>query len=185
MKIAISAGHYISERNGVMRYDPGVVNGDLTEEYIVGVIYRCILTCLKDFKGMEIIEIPRTHLVDRVRIVNLFRPDLAIEVHMNGFHDTGVSGTETLYHGNSEKGKIYAKIMNDHIVNRLQSRDRGIKPRNNLLFLRATTCPAIITEAEFLSNTVVADRLRNDCTYQFNLTRGHVEGIKEIIKQRR
>ena len=183
MRIALSMGHYISRGRGGLRYDPGAVNGDVTEESIVGQVANFLMKDEFLLRDYDLVPIPRTHIVDRVKIVNVFHEikpfDLAVEIHMNSFSNSSVSGTEVLYYHSDIKSQRYAKIMSASISKRIGSRNRGAKPRVNLAFLRGAPCPAIMTESEFISNPQVLQRLKRG-DFVRDIFRGHAEGFREI-----
>ena len=86
---------------------------------------------------------------------NLFRPDLAIDLHTNSGGGHGFEVFHSIV--SSSIGAILAKNINDEIVCR-GYKSRGIKTKINLSgsdyfgFIRETNCPAIITEMAFIDN---------------------------------
>ena len=131
------------------------------------------------------VVIPRTHLQDRITIINMFHTmeplDLAMEIHMNAFISQTVSGTEVLYWNGSQLGEKYAKIMSEQISRRILSRNRGPKARSDLAFLRSTIPPAIMTEAEFISNPTVAMELERHHLIN-SIAQGHIQGLNYIAE---
>ena len=92
------------------------------------------------------------HLRDTVRQINTINPDIAIECHFNAHSNDEANGVETLYHNTSSDSHRLAVIAQDELTDHIPMKDRGVKPRANLLFLKYTNCPAIIIEPGFLSN---------------------------------
>ena len=185
IRIALSLGHYIRRRStGALVYDPGAINGHITEEATVSRIGQAILACIDDSR-FQVVVIPRTHLEDRVAIINMFHTmeplDLTMEIHMNAFTIQKVSGTEVLHWDGSQLGEKYAKIMSEQISRRILSRNRGPKARSDLAFLRGTIPPAIMTEAEFITNPTVAMGLERHHLVN-SIAQGHIQGLNYIAE---
>lgn len=186
IRIALSLGHYIRRRStGALVYDPGAVNGHITEEATVSRIGQAILACIDDSR-FQMVVIPRTYLEDRVAIINMFHTmkpiDLAMEIHMNAFISQEVSGTEVLHWDGSQAGRQYAHIMSEQISRRILSRNRGPRARRDLLFLRNTIPPAIMTEAEFITNPTVAMGLERHHLVK-SIAQGHIQGLNHIAEK--
>lgn len=94
---------------------------------------------------------------DRPRIANELKADLYISVHNNGLNDINYDGTMTLYYPNGvENSKITSKrlaeIVHEKMISALGTTDRKIIPRPNLVVLRDTKMPAVLSEVAFLTN---------------------------------
>lgn len=116
--------------------------------------------------------------------VNELKPDLVVSLHCNAF-DTHASGCEMLYYHKSEKGKEIARIFQNHLVQRLDNKDRGIKPKQSEdrggYLLRYTNAPCIICEPFFIDND--EDYLRADeCFSNGDLTQWYCEAIDMSLK---
>jgi N-acetylmuramoyl-L-alanine amidase len=87
--------------------------------------------------------------------INEFEPNFIISLHCNAFN-TQASGTEVLYYHKSIKGKQIAEILQGKLVQHLQLKDRGIKPRSaedrGGTLLRYTSAPCVISEPFFIDN---------------------------------
>jgi len=88
---------------------------------------------------------------DRVDIANKWDADYFVSFHMNSFVDNSVTGTEIVIFEKGYKSEELAKFIKDEILASLKSNDRGIKEASYTI-LRETKMPAVIIEAEFLSN---------------------------------
>lgn len=106
-------------------------------------------------------------LKSRANMANEIGADLFISIHVNGMdgNDTSSRGSETLY-CTTEKykdaklnSKKLAQIVQKHMVNKLGTRDNGIKYRPNLAVLRLTKMPAIIAEVGYISNPSDREKL--------------------------
>lgn len=83
---------------------------------------------------------------------NNWGSDLFISIHCNSFN-TQARGTETLiYNYGFHEPRKLAECIQSQIVNSLNTVDRGIKERPELLVLRATDCPAVLVELAFIDN---------------------------------
>jgi N-acetylmuramoyl-L-alanine amidase len=119
-------------------------------------------------------------LRSKIQEVNSMNPKLALEIHLNGSYSPQARGFETLHVSN--KGKQYAELVHQRLADFLtESIDRGIKKRTNLMFLNATTCPALILEPLFLSNSSEAIRLTDE-KFINGLSEAIYLGIKDVIE---
>jgi len=91
---------------------------------------------------------------DRAKIANDWGADYFISFHMNSFVDPLVTGTEVFIYEKGSKAEELASLIKAEIVANLRSKDRGIKEAS-YIELRETNMPAVIIEAEFLSNEEV------------------------------
>ena len=165
---------------------PGAVNQKLDlVEYQMSVVLSTMVVNMINLKNIckalifdfSYIDSYRECLRAKVQHVNLMNPKLAIEIHLNSFSDPRAKGYETLYC--SEKSKEYAEKIHSQFHGFLGV-DRGIKERNHLYFLNATTCPALILEPLFISNRNEAIKLRDE-NFLKGLSERIVSGIREIF----
>jgi len=175
-KIAISAGHYPES--------PGAkYNGFIEHEEAVKVVN--FLRVMFD-KNYEIL-LTGGKLTKKVREINEFKPELAVEVHFNGHVDNSACGIETL-HANSENGIRLANCVQRRMVERLKRPDRGIKigyyqadeSKGLIYFIKETHCPAIITEGLFLSNMEESLMLKTERTHGLYASAIY-EGINDYL----
>lgn len=87
----------------------------------------------------------------RVDIANKWDADYFVSFHMNSFVDNSVTGTEIVIFEKGHIAEELARFMKDELVANLKSKDRGIKEASYII-LRETKMPAVIIEAEFISN---------------------------------
>jgi N-acetylmuramoyl-L-alanine amidase len=80
--------------------------------------------------GVEVQKVYRRTYNSLPGDINELKPDFIISLHCNAFNESA-TGTEVLYYHRSTKGKLIAKILNDHLVNSLGLKDRGIKPKTS------------------------------------------------------
>jgi len=144
MKLALSAGH-----NGIEQGVPAYGPQRLHEAELTALLCWRILSHLG--ASQEVYIVPQVSLSDKISAINIMKPALAVEVHLNAFHDIEIHGSEVLYMRDSDFGKSVAHTMAVTIADAFR-RDRGVKARGDLAFLRDTRCPAIILELGFISN---------------------------------
>ena len=167
--IAISAGHHIDARGAAFE---GFSEYPETEKWAL-FIWKAI--CEKHSPELVVL-VPVGTLPYKVRYINSavdqIQLQLAVEVHFNSSFSGNQRGSETLYCPESEKGKLVAGIVQDGLA-AVFPPSRGIKEgwykmgRPGVVdyggdvdgdekpdyFLRATHCPAIIIEPEFIQNS--------------------------------
>ena len=184
-KIAVAAGHSIDE--------PGVETKlEVEGESRILSEHRQACLVVHHLKRM----FPRNYDLrwvtgdheQKVSGINLIEPDLALEIHFNGFRNPIVGGAETLHDTGGESLTLAGKVQ-DRLVRHLGLRNRGIKPgwfqgdksKGLVYFLWATDCPAIITEGLFLTNPEEAKLLLKPTTrYAYAL--GIAEGIIDYLE---
>lgn len=109
-------------------------------------------------------------------------PDLVVSLHCNAF-DTKTSGTEVLYYHKSTKGKEVAAVMQRHLLEALELRDRGTKPKKSEdrggYMLRYTDAVCVICEPFFIDHD-------KDCETAFSreneLVSAYANAIEEIAE---
>ena len=113
--------------------------------------------------------------------------DLMVSIHMNAATDNTVAnGTETLYavHSNDNAKKltslIAAEILQSEVVSALDTTNRGVKKRTDLLILNATNVPAVLVEVCFLSNPGDALKISNNAN-QTKVAEAIARGIEDAM----
>lgn len=77
--------------------------------------------------------------------------DIFVSIHCNAFNGVA-KGTEVEAYSFNSEGASLAQIVNDSIVNRLGTVNRGVKERPGLFVLRTTDMPSILIEMAFIDN---------------------------------
>jgi len=178
-KIAVSIGHH-PERPGY--------STDKTSEYQEMCVVAGYLVQALQKHGYMAFLIGSRPLDQKVAQVNNIsgKADCAIELHLNA---AGGVGFETLYMPGSKKGKSLAQSVNGSMGEYLGSRNRGVKagyyqmnPNNEPdYFLRATNCPAIITEAYFLDNNEECERYVGNTLFYLHLADSIAGGVIKFL----
>lgn len=98
------------------------------------------------------------YLKDAVAAANKHKADLAVSIHFNCSSDSSANGVETLvYNSNNDYINKYANAINKEIA-ALGYRNRGIKQRQDLYWLKNTTSKAILIECCFVSSKADSDK---------------------------
>lgn len=110
----------------------------------------------------------------RVEIANNSLCDLFISIHCNAHNSIKSNGTETLIYGLGGEAEKLAKCVNDSVVKKLGTTNRGIKVRTDLGVLKYTSAPAILVETAFITNEHDVNLLRN---HQDDFAQAIFEGV--------
>ena len=152
MKIMLDPGH-----SGPS--EPGACAGNVTEADVVLTIARLAAARLREYG--HTVRLTRDSDIEddglrwRAELANEWGADLFLSLHANSFADPAAHGTEVWYFPGSRSGIRLARRLQQMIVRRLRTADRGVKPAA-FTVLAATDCPAVLVETAFLSNA--ADR---------------------------
>ncbi|MCK8827648.1 N-acetylmuramoyl-L-alanine amidase family protein [Natroniella acetigena] len=146
--IVVDAGH-----GG---YDPGAISPSGLREKDVALDISLTLEELLKNAGAKVIMTRRddyfVDLTERSEIANSLDADLLISVHANSHTDQRQLGTETYIARDADEQEfLLAEYIQQNKIERLDTRDRGVK-KNNLYVLRNTEIPAVLSEVAFLSN---------------------------------
>lgn len=176
MKVCIDPGH-----GG---YDPGAIGNGLKEKDITLDI--CLrLKPLLEFIGMRVIltrdgDYAPGHLEGnlngelqaRVNIAEQNNVDLYVSVHVNS---GGGTGEEILISGTGGRAETVANKVLPCLVQAGGWANRGIKTQN-VMVIRETSMPAILTENGFMDTDADASKLR-DPNFRQALAVAHAKGI--------
>jgi len=156
--IAIDAGHggkdpgaVYKDKNGVVKVEEADWNLDIAcrlNKILTDLGIPTVMTRSKD----EYVE-----LHQRPNLANSMKADLFVSIHNNWIDNPSVAGTMTLYfpYDNSDRGltsKRFAEIVQEEMLRTIDTADRKIVARPNLVVLNSTEMPAILVECGFLSN---------------------------------
>lgn len=142
-KVFLSAGHGGN--------DPGAVAYGMKEKDInLNIMLACNDILVKH--GVATI-LSRTKdendpVSQEVKEANKSGAVIAVSFHTNA---GGGDGSESLYFGNSAKGKKLAELCEKHLK-AIGQNSRGVKKRNDLHFIKGTSMPAVICECAFIDN---------------------------------
>jgi len=103
---------------------------------------------------------------ERAFIANKLKASLFLSIHNNALEDRSFDGTMMLYSINSNESKKFnslnfAKIIQNRLINDLDTKDRKVRERNDLVVLRLTKMPAALAEIAFMTNSNDLAKLKN------------------------
>ena len=103
-----------------------------------------------------------TSLAARVNMANSWPADYFISIHCNSNVNPAINGSEVyVYQQNTQAYWLAQHVLNG-IVERVGTKDNGVRLNPSLYVLRRTSMPAILVELAYLSNTSDAQKLRDD-----------------------
>ena len=103
-----------------------------------------------------------TSLQARVNDANNWGADYFISIHSNASENPAANGTEVYVYSKSSAAYPLAQNIQNEIVERLGTRDLGVKENPSLYVLRKTNMPALLVELGFITNPSDAELLRDD-----------------------
>lgn len=163
--VIIDAGHGGDDEGAI-------INGIREKNINLDIVLRL----LDMFDNERVLLLPtrtddtRIFLEDRYALANRMG-DYFISVHINVDERSSRSnGTQTFY-GTHEKdtpitSHELAQVVQNALVERLESRDRGVEESNEYRLLINTVLPAVITEVLFFSNADEFERLMDPACRQ-------------------
>lgn len=177
--VAISAGHHEGARGA------GANN---FFEYPETMKWATILMTIINDRYPEIRAhlVPAESLTEKVRFINAlhdqYKLSFALEVHFNSSPGGGASGSESLFCPGTKKGVRAANII-QNAIGELMAPNRGTKEgwykmdRPGIVdydgdmdgdehpdyFLKATKCPAVVVEPEFIQHQGAINTNRDEC----------------------
>lgn len=126
--------------------------------------------------GMKVTVVANAPLRNKVPSINslIKQTDgdcLCISVHFNSSIKGKARGYETLHYPDSEKGIELAEVCQEAMGTVMRGKDRGIKvgyyqmneAKGVDYVLKATNCPAVIIEPEFIQAFDEIEELREEC----------------------
>lgn len=153
--ILINAGHGGS--------DCGAVGKSGLQEARVNLnVAKRVQKYLAD-RGIEsVIYQQKKSLNEIIKIENAIDFEFGVSIHCNAATDRNANGVEVLYYPTSRKGKELAQCIQNQLVKKTGLRDRGIKPRSDLGFLRRTKSVCVLVECAFISNEKEEQMLKDN-----------------------
>lgn len=118
---------------------------------------------------------------ERVKLINKNKPELAVSIHQNSFHQADVHGAQVFYFKHSAEGEKYAGIMQEVLRTVDQGNTKQPKADDTYYLLKKTEIPIIIIECGFLSNPEEAEKLTTK-EYQKEMAQAIADGITACLK---
>ncbi len=115
-------------------------------------------------------------LKKRVVLINETKPDLAVSIHQNSYHEESIKGAQVFYYTHSKEGERAANVMQEALKVLDTNNKRLAKENSTYYMLKKTEIPTIIVECGFLSNLEEAEKLKN-ADYQDKVAEAICTGI--------
>lgn len=103
-----------------------------------------------------------TSLAARVNGANSWGADYFISIHCNANVNPAVNGTEVYVYREGSVAAELARQVLDAIVQRMGTKDNGVRVNPSLYVLRRTQMPAILVELAYITNEQDVQKLVND-----------------------
>lgn len=116
----------------------------------------------------------------RVALINETKPDIAVSIHQNSYHEGNVKGAQVFYYTHSKEGERAATVMQEELRSFDSNNKRQAKDNTTYYMLKKTEVPTIIVECGFLSNAEEAEKLTTE-EYQNAVTEAICSGIIKYV----
>ncbi len=186
--VVLDAGHGSSDSgkvgiNGVLEKDINLSVSKKTKKYLEKKGIRVVMTRDKD-ESLAEGENGNRKVQDmkaRVKRINDTKPDLAVSIHQNSYHEESIHGAQVFYYEHSESGEKDARILQEALLAVDPDNTRQVKANTTYYLLKRTEVPILIVECGFLSNQEEAEKLASE-DYQKELAKAIANGIESCLK---
>ena len=103
-----------------------------------------------------------TSLAARVNAANEWDADYFISIHANASTNPTINGTEVYVYRQPSTAANLARDVLTGIVNRMGTKDNGVRVNPALYVLRRTTMPAILVELGYITNAQDVQKMTED-----------------------
>ena len=149
MKVFLNPGHDRQLDSGAVNPISGLREADVVWN-VTTVIPGCIREILEN-AGIEVAVLQSDSLSEITETANNSGCDYFVSIHCNAFN-TIAKGSEVEVYGFNTYGAQLGQSIQDAMVSKLGTVDRGIKERPNLYVLKHTDMPACLVELAFIDN---------------------------------
>ena len=120
----------------------------------------------------------------RLRTVSKYENAIFVSIHQNSFPVEKYNGFQAYYSGNSEASQVLATTIEQSIKNSLQPNNNRVAKASEgkIYLLDNLTCPAVLLECGFLSNTNECEQLCSDA-YQTRMCNVISDGIIAFLNK--
>lgn len=186
--VVLDAGHGSSDSgkvgiNGVLEKDINLSISKKTKKYLEKKGIRVVMTRDKD-ESLAEGENGNRKVQDmkaRVKRINDTKPDLAVSIHQNSYHEESIHGAQVFYYEHSESGEKDARILQEALLAVDPDNTRQVKANTTYYLLKRTEVPILIIECGFLSNQEEAEKLASE-DYQKEIAKAIANGIESCLK---
>ena len=186
--VVLDAGHGSSDSgkvgiNGVLEKDINLSIPKKTKKYLEKKGIRVVMTRDKD-ESLAEGENGNRKVQDmkaRVKRINDTKPDLAVSIHQNSYHEESIHGAQVFYYEHSESGEKDARILQEALLAVDPDNTRQVKANTTYYLLKRTEVPILIVECGFLSNQEEAEKLASE-DYQKEIAKAIANGIESCLK---
>lgn len=186
--VVLDAGHGSSDSgkvgiNGVLEKDINLSISKKTKKHLEKKGIRVVMTRDKD-ESLAEGENGNRKVQDmkaRVKRINDTKPDLAVSIHQNSYHEESIHGAQVFYYEHSESGEKDARILQEALLAVDPDNTRQVKANTTYYLLKRTEVPILIVECGFLSNQEEAEKLASE-DYQKELAKAIANGIESCLK---
>jgi N-acetylmuramoyl-L-alanine amidase len=181
-KIVLDPGHGSMSSTGYL--DVGAVGPAGTKESTVNLSIALKTKALLEAEGARVVMTrsddaskDNPDLTRRAQIANSSGADLFLAIHQNAT-DSGPStgGTDVQYW--FDGSRVFATLVEKHLVAALGRVDRGIQKTSLYLVSHVDTMPAVLVECAFISNPEEERLLRED-SFQQKAAQGIADAVTE------
>lgn len=169
--------------NGSLEKDINLAIAEKLKRYLENAGVKVVMTREKD-EGLYEEGDTKKKMADmrkRCQIIGDARPDAAVSIHQNSYHQEDVSGGQVFYYRGSENGKRLAELIQDRFSYVLgEENRRQAKANDSYYLLLHVKEPMVIVECGFLSNRKEAEELEKE-EYQDRLAWTIHMGIMEYL----
>ncbi len=119
-----------------------------------------------------------TSLAARVDAANSWPADYFISIHANANTNPAINGSEVYVYQEYTQAYYLAEQVLQAMVERVGTKDNGVRLNPSLYVLRRTTMPAILVELGYITNESDAQKLRDD---QYEFAYGIYQGLLNYL----
>lgn len=175
MKVFLNPGHDRSLDSGAVNPISGLREADVVWNVTVE-IPNSIKSILEN-AGIEVEVLQSDSLSEITNSANWSNCDYFVSIHCNAFN-TVAKGTEVEVYGFNTYGAELGQSIQNAIVSKLGTVDRGIKERPNLYVLKYTDMPACLVELAFIDNYEDEQLLQNNLSdFAYAVAKGILDYI--------
>ncbi len=150
------------------------------KRYLSRVGVYCIMTRESDFDFFNYENGQKTpkrrDLFQRAKIANQSKADLFLSIHANMFPQSIYYGAQTFYEANNPHAKTLAQVIQQELVNNLDSQNKRKARPGDYRVLKEVEMPGVIIETGFLSNQKEAEKL-GKANYREAVARAIFQGV--------